>query len=217
MTRLDRLPANYRLCPKCDRAVRWDLSLGHREGCDGQPETPGGLPHPPADSTFRGSPVSVDPAQCSPPETPTETGVWTVFVYGPPVGYKRVGGEFTRTTADGPRRFRALDPRVRAQRKAIRDAAKDVVPCMAFTDGPVALEVDVYHTQPGNGRVWPDARNWGDADNFGKLAADSIGWDDRDQWGVYRDDGQTVDLTVRKRFGSTARTVLRLSRPEPST
>lgn len=189
------LPAPYNRwadCPTCRQVVHVDLEIGHAAGCAG----PTADFHP-ASSTL---------------EVPDEQVYDYAFtVEGAPVGYKRVGGEFTRTDGKGKRRkYRALDPKVRAHRKLVRDAAKAAIPPLVFDHGPVALTVVAVHLQPKNGRRHPDAATWSDWDNLGKLVSDSIGWRDDDEWGAFWDDGQVVAGSVLKRFGPSPRTLVRL-------
>jgi Endodeoxyribonuclease RusA len=82
----------------------------------------------------------------------------------------------------------------------VRDAARAVIPCLAFGDHPVELWVSVFLEQPANGRPLPDSSHWADWDNLGKGCSDALQWHEATGWGAYRDDGQVVDAHVSKRF-----------------
>jgi Holliday junction resolvase RusA-like endonuclease len=180
MTRLAALPPGYRECPKCGEVVRWDLSLGHREGC-----------------------VATKPAPARPVAVPDVD--YSFVVDGPPVGYKRVGGALT----DGSGR-RAKDPKMRAHQREVRQAARDAIPSMAFGEWPLELWVTAYHEQPKNGRRLPDAARYSDWDNLGKLVSDACQYRESDGWGAYADDGSIVDGHVRKRFAAEPHTLVRI-------
>lgn len=69
-------------------------------------------------------------------------------------------------------------------------------------DGPVSVEITFTVPKPASimpaGRPWPVTRSAGDVDKLARLVLDGL-----TDSGIWRDDSQVVELTVRKAYPHT--------------
>ena len=106
--------------------------------------------------------------------------------------------------------------KIHTYRQAIQLVAKTSGWVDGPTDGPVSVEISCHISRPpshlnSSGELRKAAREWpgrGDVDNYAKAVLDAI----TDSQAFWLDDDQVVELTTRKNYSKTARTLITVRR-----
>lgn len=81
------------------------------------------------------------------------------------------------------------------------NAGKALLARSGVLDGPLSVEITFTVPKPASvptSRQWPVTRSSGDIDKLARLALDAL-----DSSGLFRDDSQVVELTLRKAYPHT--------------